>query len=447
MAAAAFAYPPGPRLSAFGAVAALRRDPLGFFQRIADDYGDVAHLKLPPCHVYALNHPDHAHEVLVARADAFMKGQAMQEAKRIVGDSVLTVEGAQHRRQRRILQPLFRPERIAGYAAPIVEYAARTRARWRAGEELDLHHEMTQLTLAVVAKTLFDQDIEQQDAQAVGAAMNVVFEGFGRITLPFAKFLAALPLPANLRFRRAKAELDAAMAAMIAERKRHPGRHDDLLSRVLQARDEETGGALDERQARDEAITMFLAGHETTANALAWTWYLLALHPEAERALHAEVDALGGALPGSADLPRLPYARMVLAEAMRLYPPVWIIGRRALQDVALGGYTIPARAVVVLCPYVAHRDPRFWPEPGVFRPERWTPECAAARPKFAYFPFGGGPRVCIGESFAWMEGTLILAAIAQRWRLRLVPGHPVEPLPRITLRPKHGLRMVPEARP
>jgi cytochrome P450 len=302
---------------------------------------------------------------------------------------------------------------------------------------------MMRLTLAVVGKTLFDADVES-DADEVGAALAEVMSLFGYLMLPFSELLEKLPLPPRRRFERARARLDAVIYRIVEERRREGRDRGDLLSTLLHAVDEEGDrtGMTDE-QLRDELMTIFLAGHETTANALAWTWYLLSQNPEVEARLHAELDeVLNGRLPTAEDFPRLRYAEMVVAESMRLYPPAWAVGRLALEDHEVGGYLIPRGSLVLVSQYVMHRDPRFWPEPERFDPGRWTPEAKAARPQFSYFPFGGGPRRCVGEGFAWMEAVLILATLARRWRLRLAPGAAVRTEPRITLRPgKGGMRM------
>ena len=277
-------------------------------------------------------------------------------------------------------------------------------------------------------------------------ALTQVFDLFEIILMPFSEILEKLPLPAVRRFKRARKRLDETIYRLIAERRASGVDAGDLLSMLLLARDEEGSGGMTDVQVRDEALTLFLAGHETTADALTWAWYLLSQNPQAEAAFHAELDrVLAGRLPSFDDLPQLRYTESVFAEALRLYPPAWGIGRRALEDFPVGGFVIPARSVVLMSPYAVHRDPRWFPDPLAFRPERWLAD-DSSRPKFAYFPFGGGARVCIGERFAWMEGTLLLAAIGQRWRLRLEPGHRVETHARITLRPKHGMRMIPERR-
>jgi cytochrome P450 len=321
------------------------------------------------------------------------------------------------------------------------------RERWHDGQTLDIAQEMMHLTLAIVGKTLFDTETEAE-AEEVREALTATMESFTRFMLPFAELLDRLPLPATRRFEQARARLDAIIYGIINERRKSGEDRGDLLSMLIMAQDEEEdGGSMSDEQLRDEAMTIFLAGHETTANALTWTWYLLSQHTEVEAKLHAEIDGLLGDRPPTAeDLPGLRYTEMVLAESMRLYPPAWILGRRALKDYEVGGFHIPAGSIVVLSPYVMHRDERYFPEPQRFDPERWTPEAKEARPQFSYFPFGGGPRRCIGEGFAWMEGILVIATLARRWRMRLVPGHSVATQPMVTLRPKHGMQMKLEQR-
>ncbi|HLL72297.1 MAG TPA: cytochrome P450 [Pyrinomonadaceae bacterium] len=428
---------------------AFRRDPLKFLTRIAREHGDIVHFRIGPQHVLLLNHPDLVKDALVTRADCFHKGRALQRSKRLLGEGLLTSEGEHHRRQRRLAQPAFHRKRIDSYGALMVEYAARDSSRWRDGETRDIAHEMMRLTLAIVGKTLFDADVESE-ADEIGGALTQILELFQMLLLPYSEYLERLPLPANRRFTRARAALDAVIYRIIEERRASGVDRGDLLSMLLVAQDEEDGasGGMSDEQLRDEVMTIFLAGHETTANALAWTWYLLAQNPEAEARLHAELDTVleGGRLPTVEDLPRLPYTEMVLAESMRLYPPAWVIGRLAIKDYAVGGAVAEKGALVLLSQYVMHRDARFFPDPLRFDPERWTPEAKESRPQYSYFPFGGGARRCIGEGFAWMEGTLLVATIARRWRMRLVPGHAVVPHPRITLRPKHGIRMTLEER-
>lgn len=445
---AASILPPGPITVIPGInFFAFRRDPIKFLTGMANRYGDVVRFKLGPLPFVMVNNPDYIRDVLVTHNRNFMKGEGLQRGKRLIGEGLLTSEGDFHLRQRRMAQPAFHRQRIAAYAATMVEYAARACDQWLPGETRDVSREMMRLTLAITGTTLFGADVEGE-ADEIREALNAAFALFNRLTLPFAQLLERLPLPATRRFQKARERLDATIYRMINERRASVEDRGDLLSMLIQARDEEgDGSGMTDLQLRDEAMTIFLAGHETTANALTWTWYLLSQHPEIEARFHAEVDdVLKGRLPTAEDFPRLRYTEMLFAEAMRLYPPAWIIGRRALGDYQINGYAVPARTILVMSQYVMHHDARFFPDPFRFDPERWTPEARESRPKFSYFPFGGGPRVCIGESFAWMEGALVLATIAQRFRMRLAPGHPVELQPIVTLRPKYGMRMILEPR-
>ncbi len=421
---------------------AIGRDPLGFLQDLAGTYGDIAHTRAAGEHVVLLSDPQHVKDVLMTHQRNFHKGRGLERARKLLGNGLLTSEDQTHLRQRRLIQPAFHRERIASYASAMTEYADRVQREWTDGAVVDVSEQMMRLTLGVVGRTLFDADVESQ-ARDVGQALTDVLDSFWTTMLPFADVLEKLPIPQLKRGRAARARLDAIVYGLIAERRRNPGDRGDLLSMLLLAQDEEQGGVgMSDAQVRDEAMTIFLAGHETTANALAWTWYLLSQSPEVEARLHAEVDrVLGGRTPAMADLPQLGYVEQIITESMRLYPPAWLLGRRAVGAYEVGGYTLPPRTIVLMSPYVIHRDARLFAEPERFAPERWTPEFKAGLPQFAYFPFGGGARRCIGESFAWMELVLVAATIAQHWTLRLVPGHPVVPQPVVTLRLKHGLKM------
>lgn len=438
------ALPPGPRISGLSALRAFRRDPIGLLSQAAT-FGDVAYLRLPRFPAYLLNHPDLVHDVLVTGSPGFMKGPTMQAAKLVLGESLLTSEGEYHRRQRRMIQPIFHHDRIAGYGAAMVEHAVRTCDRWRAGQALDVHREMAGLTLSVVGATLFGTDVEAEEARSVGQALALQLSMFGRVFSPLFRLSMRLPLPSNRRFERSKVALDAVIDRMIADRRSSGATGEDVLSLMIRAQQDGTG--MTNAQVRDEAMTLFLAGHETTSTALTWTWYLLSQHPQVEAKLHAELDeVLGGSRPTVADVPRLRFTEMVLTESMRILPPAWAIGRRALADHRANAYVIPAGSVVIVSPYLVHHDPRWYEDPEAFVPERWTDEERARRPRYAYLPFGAGPRMCVGEHFARLEAVLILATIAQRSRLRLVPGHPVELQPVVTLRPKHGMAMTAERR-
>ncbi len=392
-------------------------------------------------HFYMLNHPDYIKEALTVQDRNFRKAYALQLAKNVLGEGLLTSEGEFHHRQRRLIQPAFNHKQIANYATTMVQCATRTRNRWKDNQTIDIHKEMMQLTLAIVGKTLFDADLEGE-AEAIGHALAEVLEGINRATLiPLGEYLEKIPTPSNRAYEHAQKLLDATIYRIIAERRASGRDHGDLLSMLLQA--EEEGGRMTDTQVRDEAMTLFLAGHETTANALTWTFYLLSQNPEPEAKLHEELDkVLLGQVPSFQDVPRLPYARMVLTESMRLYPPAWVLGREVIKPTRIGGYLIPKGAAVFMSQYVMHHDPRFYPDPYRFKPERWLPEEEKKLPRFAYFPFSGGPRSCVGEQFAWMEGILLLATLAQEWQMRLAPGQRVAMLPRITLRPKYGMRMI-----
>jgi cytochrome P450 len=442
--------PRGPKNAPFvGNLPSFRRNPVKFLTRMAATYGDMAYYKLGPLDAYFFNHPDFVRDILVTRQGNFVKSRMLQRARVLLGEGLLTSEGQFHLRQRRMVQPAFHRDRLAGYAAIMSEYAARKREQWRAGETLDVADEMMRLTLAVVGKTLFSADVESE-AGEIGSALTSVLKMFDMLMLPFSEYFEKLPFPAIKRFEKGRDTLDRIIYRMIAERRASGEDKGDLLSMLLMSQDEEATDAdrtMSDKQVRDEALTLFLAGHETTANALTWTWYLLSQNPGCEARLHQEIDeVLNGRTPGFDDFPNLRYTEMVVAESMRLYPPAWGVGRMAIENFEIGGIEVPAKSICILSPYVMHRTPAYYPDPERFDPERWTPEARQARPKFSYFPFGGGARVCIGERFAWLEGVLILATLAQKWKLRLVPGHPVEILPLITLRTKHGMKMTVEAR-
>ncbi|MFN2635415.1 MAG: cytochrome P450 [Gemmatimonadaceae bacterium] len=439
--------PPGPRAKFPGQMMLeFARRRLPFMVESAGKYGDVVLFKVGNERIYLFSHPDLIRDVLVTNQRNFTKSRALERAKRVLGEGLLTSEGEFHLRQRRLAQPAFHRDRVASYGRSMVEYADRTRSRWKDQASVDVHEEMMKLTLAIVARTLFGADVEQE-ASEIGAALTTTFAAFNLGILPFSEILERLPLPYMMRFEAARSRLDATIYRIIEERRASGVDRGDLLSMLLMAQDSEgDGGTMTNVQLRDEAMTIFLAGHETTANALTWTWYLLSQDPEVENRFHREVDALGNRLPGPEDLPSLPYTRMILAESMRLYPPAWAIGRRAIDRYEAGGYVIPARSMVLMSQYITHRDSRFYRDPERFDPDRWRPEAIAGRPKFSYFPFGGGSRICIGEQFAWMQGILVLATLGQSWRARYLGAAPPQLNPMITLRPKGGLRMLIERR-
>lgn len=439
-------FPPGPSvgLNRWSLGPLNNADPLGYFSDIVRKYGDIAGLRILSFRVYLINHPDYIEDVLVNHPRKFIKGRVLQANKRVFGKGLLTSEGDFWLRQRRLAQPAFHRARIAEYAATMVEYTERLLDEWQDGEERDIHKEMMRLTLQIVGKTLFDADVEH-DAQDVGKSMELLLElgaNFRRtIFVP-----QWLPTPTNLRIERAIRQIERVLYRIIAERRASGRDAGDLLSMLLAAQDED-GSRMTDKQLRDEAITLFLAGHETTANALSWTWWLLAQNPSTEARLHAELrDVLNGRCPSMEDLPRLVYTNHVITESMRLYPPAWGVARTCIEDHEVAGYPIPRGSGVSFSQWTVHRDPRWYDAPEEFRPERWEGDLLKRLPRFAYFPFGGGPRQCIGNAFALMEAALVLATIARRYRFRLVEGHPVVPLASITLRPRHGIRVVLEKR-
>ena len=426
----------------FGAVADFRRDQLGFYEACARDYGDVVETKMGPFRMLLVYHPDAIEELLVTRNRDFIKSPGVQLLRPLLGDGLLLSEGDTWLRQRRLVQPAFHRQRVAGYGEVMAALAARHAAAWSDGAVVELYGEMMAVTQAIVGKTLFDAEVSGGDANEVAEAARVLAEDFGARLASLRLIPDWVPTPRNIRSGRAIRRLDAMVNRIIAARRATGEDRGDLLSMLLQAEDADDGTRMTARQVRDEVMTLFLAGHETTAVTLSWTWYLLAQHPEADARLAAELgEVLGGRAPTVADLPRLAYAGMVVTEAMRLYPPAYGLGRQATRASELAGEPIAKGDIVVAPTWVVHRDARWFEAPEAFRPERWAGDLAQRLPRFAYFPFGGGPRQCIGNSFAQMEAVLILAAIAQRFRLSLVPGQRITPTPYVTLRPEPGIQM------
>jgi cytochrome P450 len=420
-------------------------DPIILFQHLADTYGDIAHYKIGPHHIVFLNHPDYIREVLVVQNDNFIKERTVQRTKMLLGNGMITSEGAEHRTQRIVAQPAFHRQRIGGYAEVMVEEAANIRDCWHDGEQRDIATDMMHLTLNIVARTLFATDL-REEVYELAAAINRIMGLYNfLVMLPAAELLVHVRPPGLAAFVRARKRIDAVVYRMIDAHQRTGVDRGSLLDMMLAAapaHDEASRQSL-----RDQVITIFLAGYETVANALSWTWYLLSENPEARAAMHREIDdVLQRRLPTYDDVPRLRYTENVMAESLRLYPPAWAMGRYARNDFSLGEYRLPAKSTVLISQFVTHRDPRFFPDPLRFDPDRFSAENKARRAKFTYLPFGAGARQCIGESFAWMEGVLILATLAQKWQLTLVPGHRVQPQPLITLRPKYGMKMRVEAR-
>jgi cytochrome P450 len=423
-------------------------NPIRLFEYLAATFGRVSCYRIGPSQVVVMNDPELIREVLITQPQNFIKERTQRRMKILLGEGLITSDGEIHKRQRRIAAPAFHRQRIQAYATLMVERAAAMRDSWKAGVEVDASAEMMRLALQIVARTLFDSDVTK-DVQRINNEVNAIMRLYNfLIALPRAEALLHLPIPGLMRFKRARQRLDKVVYRMIEDRRRSGMDGGDLLSMLLASRDDEDDhSGMTNEQLRDEVLTIFLAGYETVANALAWTWLLLGQNPDAEAKLHAEIDlVLGGRLPTLEDLPQLRYAEMVLAESMRLYPPAWAMGRQATCDVEIGPYKLPEGTYIFFSQYIIQRNADFFPEPLHFDPERFTPERKAGRPRFAYFPFGGGNRQCIGESFAWMEAILSLVTLAQRWRLKLVPGQMVDVQPKITLRPKYAIRVVPKLR-
>ncbi len=436
----ALSDPPGPKGRLLGEnLREYARDPLGFLSGCAREHGDVVRLRFMGQTFYLLSNPDLIEYVLVENNRNFTKTRILRRNRRLLGEGLLTSEGGFWRRQRRLAQPAFHRKRVAAYGEVMAAFAERSLEGWRDGETIDVHEEMMRLTLEIVAKCLFDADVGVE-AKDVGRAMKVALEDFSSqrrlIRIP-----KRIPTPHNVRFEMAARRLDRIVGTIIEERRKSGEDRGDLLSMLMLAEDE-SGERMTDKQLRDEVMTLFLAGHETTANALSWTFWLLSLNVEAGVKLAEELRrVLGGRAPTMEDLPNLSYAERVLKESMRLYPPAWVMGREAIGECELGGYRMPADTTALVSQWVVHRDPRYHDDPERFYPERWTSEYEEGLPRFAYFPFGGGPRQCIGASFAMTEARLILATVAQRYRMELAAGQRVEPYASVTLRPKEGIRM------
>jgi cytochrome P450 len=425
-------------------------EPIPLFEHLHNTFGRIAHYRFLGTTIVFINDPEYIHEILVTQAASFVRERTLKRMKILLGEGLITSDDPIHMQQRRIVAPAFHRQRIAGYAGEIVSSAAESAARWHPGQEIDIADEMMQLSLHIVARTLFDSEVTA-DVLAVRDEVNTIM-GLYNFLIAFPRLESVLhwPIPGVIKFRRSRAKLDALVATMIASRRMltrtQLEQRGDLLSMLVAARDEDgSGTGMTDVQVRDEVLTIFLAGYETVANALTWTWYLLSQNPEAADKMYAEVEQVLGSTTATVDsFPRLQYTERCFAESMRLYPPAWAMGRQSTCPIELGPYRFPPDTHFFFSQYIMHRSPEFWPDPLVFRPERHTPEARATRPRFVYFPFGGGNRQCIGEGFAWMEGVLALATIAQRWRLHFLPSYPVISQAKITLRPKFPMMMRPE---
>jgi cytochrome P450 len=431
-------------------------NPILLFEHLTR-YGRAAHYRILWNDVVLLHDPTDIREVLVDKAGSFGKDRTQRRMKILLGDGMITADGATHKRGRRAAAPAFHRRRIEDHAGQIFALAGELCDDWVEGQPFDVAAAMMDLALRITARTLFDTPVTPE-IQVINEQVNIVMDLYNYlITMPRAELLLNAPLPGMRRFRKAKTRLDQVVDAMIRSRRAEAlaspeglEARGDLLSMLLAAGDDEAGEAdhaLSSDELRDQVLTLFLAGYETVANLLAWTWLLLGQNPEAETELHAEIDAVLGGRPAALDdVPKLEYTAMVLAEAMRLYPPAWAMGREALEDVSIGPYRLRKGTSVFFSQYIVQRNPRWFPEPDRFLPQRFSPEVKTERPRFAYFPFGGGGRQCIGESFAMLEATLALATIAQRWQLKIDASHPIALQPKITLRPRYGVRATPVAR-
>jgi cytochrome P450 len=439
--------PPGPKANPLiGTLLEFRRDKLAMMTRMARDYGDVVRYRLGPVIAYQINHPDYIHEILVNQAANLNKSSLDHQVfERFSGQGLLISEGEFHKHQRRLMQPVFHSKRIEAYGQIMVDYTERMIAGWREGATFEVHREMTKLTMQIVSKTLYDADFSS-NADEIGHAMEAL-NSVGDMQYRQGFVIPAwVPARQNVRSKKALKVLDDLLIPMIEARRKSGEDKGDLLSMLLMAQDEESGGQMSNKQVRDEVATLFAAGHETTTNALAWAWYLLAKHPETEAKLQAEIDSvLAGRAPTLADLKAMPYLDSVIKETLRLYPPAWILnGRVPQKDLTIGGYTLKAKSGrIFIAPYVLHRDGRWFDAPDKFDPERWTRdgELEKRLPRYAYFPFGGGPRVCIGNNFAQMEMKLVLATVASQARLTLATPEVTAPDPQVTLRPRGGIMM------
>jgi len=457
-------YPPGPTsLLPNKLLRDFIHNPTETLMAITNKYGDIAHFKFGRQHVYLLNNPQFIEDVLVKNHKNFTKSRGLQVSKRLLGEGLVTSEGEYHDRQRRIIQPAFLPNLVKKYGEIVTAHSVNMCMDWKDEQKLDIHKSMINLTSSIISKAVLGSDIQSAEGSQVGDDLLTCAEYFNRLLMPFGELIEKIPiLPMNKGFQKAKKRLDSIVFNMIQEHRNNTANErpkSDLLYTLLEAQDSDAGiKRMTDTQLRDEVMTIFLAGHETTANALTWTFYLLSEYPSVEAKLYEELKSIlgngngnGGSkqeangldlrIPTVDDIPNLQYTEKIVRESMRLYPPAWTLGRQAIYDYNLDGYVIPAKSIILMSQYVMHRNPKYFPEPDLFYPERWTRENRIELPRFSYFPFGGGIRGCIGEAFAWMEGILIVATVCRRWRMLHEPNHKVELKPLITLRPKYGMKM------
>jgi len=442
---------PGPQGQfLIGSIRDFQRDQLGFIQRLANEYGPVARFRLANVAFNLVSHPDGIQQVLQGNNHNYIKGKFFDPVRQVAGDGLFGSEGAHWLRQRRLMQPAFHRQRIAGFAEIMVRQTESMIKRWdvlaSSAKPVDVSYEFTELTMRIIAEAMFSTQLEE-DVHRISESLTYLLADIDfRFQVPIYPKIG-FPTLRNLRAQKSLSSVDEVIYRIIRERRQNGGQHNDLLQMLMEARDEETGEAMSDQQLRDELITMFVAGHETTAVLLTWLFHILSSEPEWETRLVDEViSVLQGRQPGFEDLSNFPTLRMAIDETLRLYPPIWITNRNAVQDDVICGYRIQAGEVAGIAPYVTHRLPEYWPDPERFDPLRFSPEMSASRPRFAYLPFGGGPRQCIGNNFALVEAQLIFATLAPRYRLVAAPEYPVMLAPSATLRPKNGLWMRVEKR-
>ncbi len=445
-------YPPGPHsMLPNKLLREFIHNPIKTLMDIAYTYGDIAHFKFGRQHVYLINNPHYIEDVLIRNYKNFIKSRGLQVSKRLLGDGLVTSEGEYHDRQRRLIQPTFHPSEIKRYGDIITTSATQMAQKWEDGMTLDIHNEMMHVTMTIISKAVLGSDIKSEGDE-VGDSLLTCMEYFNRLQMPFGELIERIPiLPINKGYQSAKKRLDSIVYNMIREHRNSESKgvlQPDLLYTLLQAQDTEAGiGKMTDLQLKDEVMTIFLAGHETTSNALTWTFYLLSQHPTVGDRVYDELQSVlggsesSGSIPTVADIPKLVYTERVLKESMRLYPPAWTIGRQAINDYKVDKYVIPAGSIILMSQYVMHHNQNYYSDPDIFYPDRWTKEAKLQMPRFSYFPFGGGIRSCVGEPFAWLEGILLLATICKHWKMHHDPNHRVELKPLITLRPKYGMRM------
>jgi cytochrome P450 len=436
-------------LTLFRMMPEFRRDALATFVEIARRYDGLVRFK-GFWTSFLLTDPAHIEHVLQTNSRNYRKGRIYKELIPSTGEGLFVTDGGVWRRQRRLAQPAFHKSRIAGFARTMTAASEEMLERWAVSASaclpLDMDCEMTRLTLGIVSRALMSRDLSEE-ANVVSGAFEVIREHMMQRLTSFIKLPQSLPLPRNRRFRKAVADVDKIVFQLISEHRQENTDTGDLMSMLMSAVDEETGEMMSDKELRDQALTIIGAGYETTAQALVWTWHLLSMHPDVEERLHRELaNVLGGRTPTFEDLPKLDYALRVFQEAMRLYPPAWMLSRTAIDDDEIGGHFIPAKSETLLLMYATQRDPDIWNAPDTFDPDRFLPERMTSVPRYSYFPFGGGPRLCIGNGFALMEAQLVIATVAQKYRLRTVNDEILEAEPSVTLRPRGGLKMLLEAR-